>query len=150
MSKQEVMFTPYRPLFLARLTFKSEYQELRKKVGEMTESEWLDYCTKMENGSSEDLIKAEAVTPLKGFKYLIDYEYGTAELYTPDTNWKSRFEELAETCFGIRKSIGDITLLSKSEEEYPYYLAIPNEYERLEHSEDEIVWDIDGNKILES
>lgn len=78
-------------------------------------------------------------------KYKIDYEYGVANLYTPSPDWKDRFYELAGECFGIRKSIGKTTLLETTDEKPPYLLV--NEYERLEHNGDVIVWNDKGEKI---
>lgn len=78
-------------------------------------------------------------------KYLIDYEYGIAELYTPCTDWEYRFYTLAEQCFGIRKNIWDVELI-RSEDIRPDDL-LEDEYERLEHDGDVIVWNEDGIKI---
>lgn len=79
-------------------------------------------------------------------KYVIDYEYGIATLYSPSENWEERFYSLAEQCFGIRKSIGEVKLL-KSCTENSNREKIENEYERLEHHGDVIIWDNLGNKI---
>lgn len=78
-------------------------------------------------------------------KYIIDYEHGIAELYTPSENWEERFYDLAGQCFGIRKSIGKVGL-NKQEEIEPKWKVV-DEYERLEHNGDSIIWDKDGNKI---
>lgn len=78
-------------------------------------------------------------------KYKINYEYGTAKLYTPDKDWKERFFALANQCFGIRKSIGEVELISKRDEEPADKLV--NEYERLEHNGDIIIWNETGEKI---
>lgn len=79
-------------------------------------------------------------------KFKIDYEFGIANLYTPNTeHWENRFIDLASQCFGIRKSIGDIELIEQTEEEPKHKLQ--GEYERLEHYGDVIVWDKKGNKI---
>lgn len=78
-------------------------------------------------------------------KYIIDYENGLAELYTPHEDWEERFYALAHQCFGIRKSIGNVVLINKRDVE-PTDI-IKNEYERLEHHQDVIIWDKDGNKI---
>lgn len=78
-------------------------------------------------------------------KYIINYGYGIATLYTPYENWEERFCKLANQCFGIRKSICCAELISKSEETYPY--PLDGEYERLEHSGDVIVWNAAGEKI---
>ena len=43
-------------------------------------------------------------------RYLIDYEYGADNLYTPHEDWEERFYHLANQCFGIRKSIGKVKL----------------------------------------
>jgi len=78
-------------------------------------------------------------------KYVIDYGYGVAHLYTPSENWKDRFYDLANQCFGIRKSIATVSLISKEEAEPEQKLD--GEYERLEHSGDVIVWNDKGEKI---
>lgn len=78
-------------------------------------------------------------------KYYIDYENGTAELYTPSEHWLARFYELAGQCFGIRKSIGQVRMIKETDEQPPYLLQ--GEYERLCHNGDVIVWDEDGRKI---
>jgi hypothetical protein len=51
----------------------------------------------------------------KWFKYKIDYEYGLAELWAKDRikNPLDKFYDLASMCFGIRKSIGQISLISE-------------------------------------
>lgn len=78
-------------------------------------------------------------------KYKIDYTFGVAKLYTPSEDWKKRFYDLANQCFGIRKSIGYVSLISKVKEEPKY--KIEGEYERLEHNGDVIVWNEKGEKI---
>jgi hypothetical protein len=78
-------------------------------------------------------------------KYTIDYEYETAKLYTPSEDWESRFYDLANQCFGIRKSIGKVELKLK-EDAKPSYL-VEGEYERLEHNGDVIVWNKEGEKV---
>ena len=78
-------------------------------------------------------------------KYTIDYGFGTATLYTPSTDWEGRFYELANQCFGIRKSIMWAHLV-RSEDAEPKY-KIVGEYERLEHDGDLIVWNEAGEKI---
>jgi len=78
-------------------------------------------------------------------KYLIDYEYGISKLYTPNEDWEERFYELANQCFGIRKSIGEVRLISK-EDEKPLGV-LDGEHERLEHNGDVIIWDKKGEKI---
>lgn len=78
-------------------------------------------------------------------KYTIDYKYGTAKLYTPSEDWEGRFYELAGQCFGIRKSIGDVSLISTNTDSPKY--KIEGEFERLEHHGDVIIWDENGEKI---
>lgn len=78
-------------------------------------------------------------------KYTIDYEYGTALLYTPSQDFLGRFYELAEQCFGIRKSIGNVRLIQECNENPDNMMD--GEYERLEHNGDVIIWDVNGNKI---
>ena len=78
-------------------------------------------------------------------KYTINYEFGVARLYTPSEDWRERFLALAIQCWGIRKSIGEVTLLRKDDEE-PFGKRL-GEFERLEHSGDVIVWNEEGEKI---
>lgn len=77
--------------------------------------------------------------------YMIDYEYGVAKLYTNSDEWEKRFYELARQCFGIRKSIGEVNLLSVKEDDR--IDQIIGEYERLEHNGDTIIWNESGEKI---
>ena len=80
-------------------------------------------------------------------KYVIDYKNGIARLYTPSHDWEDRFYTLANQCFGIRKSIDCeyVKLIEMSEINFePEYYE---EYERLEHSGDVIVWNEKGEKI---
>ena len=78
-------------------------------------------------------------------KYVIDYEYGIAKLYTPSEDWEDRFYTLADQCFGIRKSIGEVELV-KIEDVEPKE-KIEGEYERLEYKGDLIIWNKEGEKI---
>ena len=78
-------------------------------------------------------------------KYVIDYEYGIAKLYTSSEDWEDRFYTLADQCFGIRKSIGEVELI-KTEDVEPLG-KIEGEYERLVHSGDLIIWNKEGEKI---
>ena len=77
--------------------------------------------------------------------YNINYTFGKAKLYTPSPDWYERFHELASQCFGIRKSIGLVQLMSVSNESPSD--PLPGEYERLEHNGDVIVWNAAGEKI---
>ena len=73
-------------------------------------------------------------------KYTIDYGFGEATLYTP-YDAKERFYALANTCFGIRKSIMHCVIL-KAED-------IPCEdFERLEFYGDVYVWREDGARKM--
>ena len=73
-------------------------------------------------------------------KYTIDYGFGEATLYTP-YDAKERFYALANTCFGIRKSIIHCVIL-KAED-------IPCEdFERLEFGGDVYVWREDGARKM--
>ena len=73
-------------------------------------------------------------------KYTIDYGFGEATLYTP-YDAKERFYALANTCFGIRKSIMHCVIL-KAED-------IPCEdFERLEFNGDVYVWREDGARKM--
>lgn len=78
-------------------------------------------------------------------KYIINYGFGVADLYTPSVDWKKRFYCLANQCFGIRKSIAEVTLINKEDTEPQKKMT--GEYERLEHSGDVIVWNEKGEKI---
>ena len=78
-------------------------------------------------------------------KYKINYGFGIATLYTPSENWSERFYKLAGQCFGIRKSIMFAHLISSSEDKPNNMLD--EEYERLEHNGDIIVWNKNGEKI---
>ena len=77
-------------------------------------------------------------------KYTIFYGFGTAILYTPHDPEK-RFYTLANTCFGILKSIA-CCIVQKAEE-----APSPNPgYERLEFNGDVYIWREDGaRKMLE-
>ena len=81
--------------------------------------------------------------------YEIDYEYGKAKLYTPETKIPlNRFYDLANECFGIRKSIGDVKLLNSKESKIPEpWSLLKGAYEMLEHSGDIIVWNRENEKI---
>ena len=73
-------------------------------------------------------------------KYTINYGFGEATLYTP-YDAKERFYALANTCFGIRKSIMHCVIL-KAED-------IPCEdFERLEFNGDVYVWREDGARKM--
>lgn len=78
-------------------------------------------------------------------KYIINYGFGIAILYTPSDDWERRFYVLAEQCFGIRKSIDEPYLIEAEKGEPQHMLA--GEYERLEHNGDVIVWNEVGEKI---
>jgi hypothetical protein len=77
-------------------------------------------------------------------KYTIDYGFGVAILYTPHDPEK-RFYTLANTCFGIRKSIAGCDII-KTED-----VPSPNPgCERLEFNGDVYIWREDGaRKMLE-
>lgn len=78
-------------------------------------------------------------------KYEIDYGFGCAVLYTPSVDWKGRFCDLANQCFGIRKSIMCANLISHEDTEPRQ--KIDGEHERLEHDGDLIIWNKEGEKI---
>ncbi len=76
-------------------------------------------------------------------KYTIDYGFGTAYLYTPYACPEERFYTLANTCFGIRKSILCCYIVRVQE-------TPCEDFERLEFSGDVYVWREDGaRKMLE-
>lgn len=73
-------------------------------------------------------------------KYTIDCGVSTVYLYTP-YNYKKRFYPLANTCFGLRKSIVDCRLLKVEDVEC-------NDFERLEFNGDIYVWDKEGRRKM--
>ena len=77
-------------------------------------------------------------------KYTIDYGFGRAILYTPH-DARARFNALASTCFGIRKSIMCCNVLKAEDVPCP-----APAYERLEFCGDVYIWREDGaRKMLE-
>lgn len=75
-------------------------------------------------------------------KYTISYGCGVAVLYTPH-DAKERFNTLANTCFGIRKSIMDFRIINAEDVPCPSPY-----YERLEFSGDVYVWRKDGARKM--
>lgn len=73
-------------------------------------------------------------------KYTIDYGFGKAILYTP-YDAVERFYTLADTCFGIRKSIMQCVILKA--EDTPC-----EDFERLEFNGDVYVWREDGARKM--
>lgn len=83
-------------------------------------------------------------------KYEIDYEYGEAEMWTPvpPDQAEKRFYDLANQCFGIRKSIGRVYVAHMGAESIPSpWGRFEGAYEMLTHHMDVIVWDANGEKI---
>lgn len=74
------------------------------------------------------------------YKYTIDYGFGVATLWTP-LDPVERFYTLADTCFGIRKSIACCSILSKEP-------ATCETFERLEFGGDVYVWRHDGARMM--
>lgn len=73
-------------------------------------------------------------------KYTINYGFGKAVLYTP-YDAEERFYTLANTCFGIRKSIMGCTIMETED--------VPCEdFERLEFYGDVYVWREDGARKM--
>lgn len=75
-------------------------------------------------------------------KYTINYGCGIATLYTPHDPEK-RFNTLANTCFGIRKSILCFEILKTEDMPCP-----APDYERLEFSGDVYIWRKDGARKM--
>lgn len=73
-------------------------------------------------------------------RYKIDYGFGIAYLETP-YNPQDRFPKLANTCFGIRKSIMGCNILSVT-------VVEKGEYERLEFNGDCYIWREDGARKM--
>lgn len=70
-------------------------------------------------------------------KYIISYGYGIAIFYTPYKDVKNRFMTLANTCFGIRKSILKVDVINSSTDKCDYF-------EKLVFNDDVYVWREDG------
>jgi hypothetical protein len=76
-------------------------------------------------------------------KYTINYGFGKAILYTPYDCPEQRFYTLANTCFGIRKSIMCCNIIAIEDKEC-------EDFERLEFNGDVYVWNEDGaRKMIE-
>lgn len=73
-------------------------------------------------------------------KYIINYGFGKAVLYTPHDPVE-RFYMLATTCFGIRKSIVCCDVVTAEP-------ARIDDYERLEFGGDAYVWREDGARKM--
>lgn len=73
-------------------------------------------------------------------KYIIDYGYGTATLFTP-FDPKERFYTLANTCFGIRKSISHCIIRNVEDTDC-------TDFERLEFNDDVYIWDELGRRKM--
>ena len=73
-------------------------------------------------------------------KYTINFGCGMATLYTP-YDCKERFYTLANTCFGIRKSIMCCDILNIEN-------ASCDDFERLEFNGDAYIWDKDGRRKM--
>lgn len=73
-------------------------------------------------------------------KYTIDYGFGVATLFTP-FDPKERFYTLANTCFGIRKSI--VCCIIRRVEEVECV-----DFERLEFNGDVYIWDEMGRRKM--
>lgn len=73
-------------------------------------------------------------------KYKIDYGFGYATLYTPNPPVE-RFYALANTCFGIRKSIMGCQIIRVED-------VTCTDYERLEFNGDIYVWREDGARKM--
>lgn len=79
-------------------------------------------------------------------KYLIDYGFGKATLYTPYPYPEVRFSILGDTCFGLRKSIMCAVVIREEE-----VVETSEEWtERLEFNGDVYIWRKDGaRKMIE-
>lgn len=77
---------------------------------------------------------------MKTKRYEINFGFGLAILYTP-YDCEKRFYTLANTCFGIRKSIMECSIISAEEVEC-------EDFERLEFNGDVYVWDKDGRRKM--
>ncbi len=80
----------------------------------------------------------------------IDYGYGKAEIWgTFDADTVERFfTRHANQCFGIRKSISQVVVLTIETGDLPDpWRQFEGAAAVLKHSGDTIVWDADGTKI---
>jgi hypothetical protein len=79
------------------------------------------------------------------FKYEIDYQYGFANFWTPTEDEKTALKEFgrcASNCFGIRKSLGEITLqMRHADAELPLPYRGLDGTHLLTHNGDEILFD---------
>ncbi|BAS55338.1 hypothetical protein NIES2135_53780 [Leptolyngbya boryana NIES-2135] len=78
--------------------------------------------------------------------YEIDYEHGTAKFYTPTGNKFSavieEFSQLANQCFGLRKSLGKIRIVRyDSDVLFPEELRDKGGTQAIVHNGDSILFD---------
>lgn len=78
-------------------------------------------------------------------KYTIDYGFGKATLHTPYKYPDVRFSILANTCFGIRKSIIQVVVVDSEDVELPEGTEWN---ERLEFNGDVYIWREDGSRKM--
>lgn len=66
---------------------------------------------------------------MKWFKYEVDYEYGVGTLLTrkQPKDPLALFYDLANQCFGIRKSLGEVKIKDESWEELPETIVTPKD-----------------------
>lgn len=103
---------------------------------DLTDTEWDLY----KKGCEFDAHTFDKYDPSILKSYDIDYGFGTANLITP-YNPEDRFYTLANTCFGIRKSIIKCEIINRAD------VPIPS-YERLAFNGDVYVWRKDGARMM--
>ena len=81
-------------------------------------------------------------------KYTIDYGFGISTLYTcyeSSSEVEERFNVLAGTCFGIRKSIAYVHVTRVREDDRPVEYQ---QFEQLDFNGDRYVWREDGARKM--
>lgn len=76
-------------------------------------------------------------------KYKINYGFGIATLYTAAKDVENRFYTLANTCFGIRKSIICCNIMQSFDDD-----RVDQSVEELEFNGDCYVWRNDGARKM--
>ena len=84
-------------------------------------------------------------------RHTVDYEHGIAQIFTSDFDARAEdlFHELAYQCFGIRKSIGDVSLLESEKTYMPKWAMMGGAAHALTHHGDQVVWNAKKEKILD-
>lgn len=76
-------------------------------------------------------------------RYIIDFGFGVATLYTPSKHWAERFKALGPTCYTVE--IGTLRLLS---EKGGFKPTMWDEHERIEVNGNVYIWRVDGARRM--